>query len=115
MGGQPGSHSHTDPVVLSTPKYQSESVLATNTSSPAGRRPLRIVLNRLRSPALSGLVVARHHSAYPKAAERMIQKKVGATRSRSVNCVCTQLLPSDEAVSRPTIISLVYRMSILTT
>ena len=35
IAGRPGSHSHTTPVALSTPKYQSESVYATITGSPA--------------------------------------------------------------------------------
>jgi len=42
-----------------------------------------------------GLLIARHRSAYPKAAERVAQKKTGAVRSRSVTCECAQLLPGD--------------------
>ena len=45
--------------------------------------------------AESGLDFARHRSAYPKAAERVAQKKTGALRSRSINCECAQLLPGD--------------------
>jgi hypothetical protein len=43
-----------------------------------------------------GLLVARHRSAYPKAALRVTQKKTGAVRSRSVICVCARLLSGDK-------------------
>jgi hypothetical protein len=61
------------------------------------------------------LVIARHRSAFQKAAERVAQKKTGAVRSRSLNCECAQLLPGDWGGGPPVIVSIYVHYSMAPT